>query len=148
MNFANFYEKLKESALGFFIDKVLSIGAGIATLILGSIFLPGSQLVFKQYYPFNAFLEKYIVYCLVIMIFSFVMWWLIRGFQQIRVLLPLVIAGTIILISELMRNSVYLPTDVGIQFILYFSGILILCEALIFHVCRVVLELVIQAKKA
>ena len=136
-----FYSELKSSTVGFITDKVVSIGAGFAALLLGGIFCPVTDIVFTRYAPLTSFLTAYLEYCLLIVILTIILWWAIWRCPSLRNSVPYVVSAVTIGISGLMRSEL-LPKVVWIEFLLFFAGIILLCEALIVHVLLVAYSLI------
>jgi hypothetical protein len=141
-----FYSKLKDSTVGFVADKLVSIGTGFAALVLGGIFFPVADLVFYRYPPLISFLKAYLEYCLVVFIASLIVWYVIWKRPILRSTIPYVVSLLTIGISGLMRSEL-LPKVVWIEFLLFFTGIIFLCEALIIHVVLLINSLIERFQK-
>lgn len=146
MGAADFNKKLQESVAGFVIDKVFSFAAGLAAVIIGTIFVPITEIVFQLYVPLRSFLESNIYYCIGIAIFTIIVWIVIWPRPRLRSILPYVISLVAIVVSGFMRGGFLIPNIIPIQFLLFFGGILMLCEALLLHLLLLGYELLTKRK--
>ena len=139
-------KKIKESAAGFLIDKTLSFAAGLAAVVIGGIVFPVTDIVFQLYAPLTSFLAAYIYFCFGVFILTILIWIAVWRKPLLRSAVPYGLSLVVITVAGLMRSEILFPNIIGIQFLLFFGGILLLCEALIIHVLLLGHDLLIKLK--
>lgn len=126
---------VRHALISLAIDKALTFGAGLAVTVIGSIFLPVTDIIFGLYTPLTLFLQTYIYGCIAVFIFTIIVWAVIWRRPFLRGVLPYAISLVAVVVAGLMRGDILFPNIIGIQFLLFFSGILLLGEALVIHAC-------------
>jgi hypothetical protein len=121
-----------KSVRNWLLDKIVSLLFGLAGVVLGGVVFPLTSIVFSQYDPLtgpSGFLMAYPEYCVAILVMTVItlgltLWkrpalgWCLHG----------VICVIVLVLSGMMRLEMGLPSVVKVQFLLYFTGIVIACE--------------------
>jgi hypothetical protein len=124
-------------------EKAVAALVGMATAVVTGLVVPLVAIVFSQYDPLLDFLSAYWQGCVVILALSCLSWFLMLRQDSfgINVTAHVVAAVSALSIEALMRHEV-LPGMVFVQFVLYFAGVVLLCETLLIGVARVALRAV------
>ena len=124
-------QKLYDSLTGVVLDKIVSFFFGVAGVVLASVIFPLAGILFGVYAPVTDFLTEYVEYCLVILLITAVTWALTlwKG-QVLALVVHACISAIALAVSGMMRLEMGLPSVVRVQFLLYFAGIVIVCEML------------------
>jgi hypothetical protein len=123
------YLELFKSVAGLVADKIVSVFAGLAAAVSGSIILPISSIVFRQYSPLEGYLESYWEFCIGILLTTLLTWSLtLLWWPRLAWIFHILLCLVAFVISGMMRTQTGLHGIVWVQFLLFFAGIVIACE--------------------
>lgn len=147
----NSYLAFFKSITGIIADKIVSALAAFSALVLGSIAIPISEAVFRQYSPVSGYVQSYWEYCTGIALLTILTWMFTLpsrpGFSWA---FHIILCAAAFVLSGMMRTNMGLPNIVWIQFLLYFAGVVIACEMLLIAFVQGVLKAirVVQKRKS
>lgn len=128
--------KLGETLKAFALNYVLTFLAGVAGALLVALFSPVRAVILSLYTPLDFFLETYFYAWGCFLLASFIYWIIVLRFVKwpsLQLVVPYVIALTLLSVAGLMRSETLLPNVIGAQFVCFAASMIMLGEALIIH---------------
>jgi len=139
---------LANALKAFFLNYVLTFLAGVAGALIFSIAFPVREIVFSLYIPFDFFVRSYFFACFAVFLLTIIYWLVFLVFRRknfFQLVVPYILAFIFLVVAGLMRSGTLIPNDIAVQFVLFFSAVLLTCQALIVHAVMMMLTFMRKA---